>query len=51
MDDEVHHFDGRVDNAEFFHHLGEGGFEEFIIQLNDDALFAFGVVDPLGPHS
>ena len=51
VNNEVNHLYRRVDDAELFDHAGEGGFEELVVEFNDDALFACGVVDTLGPHS
>ena len=51
VDDEVDHLDGRVDNPQLFDHFGESGFEEFVVQLHDNPLFAGGVVDAGGAHA
>src|SRR5690606_1156178 len=50
--DEVDHLDGGVDDAERISGLGQGGSEKLVVQLDDDALPAFVVVDAFGadPH-
>ena len=50
VDDEVHHFHRRVDDAQPLGHLGEGVAEELVVQLDHDLLLAGGVVDALGAH-
>ena len=50
VDDEVHHLDRRVDNAQPLSHLGEGVAEELVVELDDDLLLAGRVVDALGAH-
>ena len=42
---EVDDLHRRVDNAQPLHHLGECRLEEFVVQLDDNALFALSVVD------
>ena len=44
-DDEIDDFHRRVDDAEPFGHLGEGFFEEVLVEFDDHLLPAFGVVD------
>ena len=41
---------GRVDDAEAVGDLRERRLEEPLVELGDDPLPAFGVVDALGPH-
>ncbi len=48
VDDEVDHFDRRVDDAQPLGHAGEGGAKELIVQFNDDLLPGLGVVHALG---
>ena len=48
VDDEVHHFDRRVDDAQGARPSREGGAEELVVKLDDDALAALGVVDAGG---
>ena len=49
--DEVDHFDRRIDDAQLLDHFGEGGFEKLVVELDDDALLAGGVVDAGGSHA
>ncbi len=44
--DEVHHFDGRVDDPQAFGHSRKGVAEELVVEFHDDLLLAFGFVDP-----
>ena len=48
VQDEIHHFHRRVDDAQAFGHFREGIAEELVVQLDHDLLFAGGVVDAFG---
>ncbi len=48
MDNEVHHFHRRIDDAEPFGHLREGVAEELVVQLDHDLLLARRTVDAFG---
>ena len=48
--DEIHDFHRRIHDAQLFHCQGEGSAEKFVIQLDDDALSAFGIVDAGNTH-
>ena len=50
VDDEVHHLDGSVNDAEPLGHAREGIAEEFIVELDDDFLFPLRVIDASGTH-
>ena len=43
-DDEIHHLNRRVDDAEAFHHLGKRRLEELVIQLHNELLPGGGVI-------
>ena len=45
MDDKIHHFHRGINNTQLLHHFRESSFKEFVVQFNDDALFAFGIVN------
>ena len=49
-DNEINHFHGGVHDAEPFGHAGKGVAEKFVVQLNDDFLFAFGGFDAACPQ-
>jgi len=46
----IDHFYGGIDDAQAFSHAWEGVAEKLVVQLDDDFLFAFGVVDTVGAH-
>ena len=48
VDDEVHYFHWRVDNAQPFCHLREGVAKELVVQFHHDLLLALGQVDAVG---
>ena len=48
-DDEIHHLNRRVDDAEAFHHLGKGRLEKLVIQLHNELLPCRGVFDAFDP--
>ena len=50
VDDEIHDFHRRIDDAEALGHLREGVAEKLVVQLDDDFLLAGGVVDAVGAH-
>ena len=51
VQDEVDDLDGRVDDAELADGLRQGGLEEVVVELDDDALAAFGVFDAFAAHA
>ena len=48
--DEIHDFHRCIHDAQLFHCQREGSAEKFVIQLDDDALSAFGIVDAGNTH-
>jgi len=48
-DNEIHHLNRRVDDAEAFHHLGKRRLEELVIQLHNELLPGGGVIDAFYP--
>ena len=50
-EDEVHDLGGGVDDSEGRSRAREPNSEEFLVEFDDDALLAFGVVDAGGAHS
>ena len=44
-DDEVYNLNGCIDDTQFIDRAGRGHLEEFVVQLDDDTLTAFGLVD------
>ena len=44
MNDEVHTFNWRIDNAEFFNSQRKCTFEELLIQVLDDCLLSFQII-------
>jgi hypothetical protein len=48
MDDEVHHLDRRIDDAQPLGHLREGIAEKLVVKLDNDFLLGIGLVDASG---
>ena len=48
VDDEIHAFNGRINDAELFGHARERCSEESVVEFINHALFAFGVVNSFG---
>lgn len=51
VDDKIDDFDRGVNDAEALGHLREGVAEEFVVEFDDNLLFAGGVVDAVGAHA
>ena len=49
MNDEIHHFSRRVNNAQLFAHLFESDFEELVVKFNDHFLLAGRVINAARP--
>ena len=45
MDDEIYALYRRINNTQFLHSLGECALEELFVEVLDDSLLAFEVVD------
>ncbi len=49
MDDEIHHLNRGVDDAQALGHLREGVAEKLVVKLDDDLLLRVGLVDASRP--
>ena len=50
MDNKIDHFDRCINDPQFLNHFWESGFKELVVQLNNNPLFTFGIIDTCGTH-